>query len=194
MARSASLAPGVDAAHIARADAASTPGLIRSIFQTPRPCCQCGRDFLPPKRPDRRIAEYCSYACEKAIGLRAAERFYRKADTTAESEAERVAPQPRIRVVPLERRSDVLRPARSVRSHFGENLAALRSAKHLRQRELAALVGVAQNTIALWENDRCDPPSGKLRRLADIFDVSMDDLWRGSVVTRDGQGRGEAVS
>lgn len=187
--------PGAVAAVDARPHAAAAPGPTLSVFQTPRPCLKCGRDFLPPKRTDRRIADHCSYDCERALGLRASERFYRMPGTSAVmADAPPVLePQPRIKVVPISRRVFVRRPATTRRSRFAANLIELRQAKVWRQSDVAAKIGVSANTVWLWEHDRCDPPAGKLRAIADLFDLDMDSLWRSSVVTRDGARRGREV-
>jgi methanogenic corrinoid protein MtbC1 len=52
----------------------------------------------------------------------------------------------------------------------------LRKSKKYTQKELASLLGVAQTTIANYEQGIRIPDSEKIRRLADIFEVSIDYL------------------
>lgn len=41
----------------------------------------------------------------------------------------------------------------------------------LSQRDVAAAVGVSQNTVSKWENDRSDPTGDHLDRLLDVLGV-----------------------
>lgn len=52
----------------------------------------------------------------------------------------------------------------------------LRKSKKYTQKELASLLGVAQTTIANYEQGIRVPDSEKIRKLADIFEVSIDYL------------------
>lgn len=55
-------------------------------------------------------------------------------------------------------------------------IAEARKAKGLTQKELAFLIKTAQNTVSQWENAKRDIPTDKLKKLADIFEVSTDWL------------------
>ncbi|WP_263848938.1 helix-turn-helix domain-containing protein [Limosilactobacillus equigenerosi] len=44
------------------------------------------------------------------------------------------------------------------------------------QTELGRLVGVSQTTITAWENNKAEPTSGAVTRLAEIFNISTDYL------------------
>lgn len=44
------------------------------------------------------------------------------------------------------------------------------------QEELAEMCGVSRQAIAKWENDESVPCLEKLMKLADIYDVSLDEL------------------
>lgn len=55
-------------------------------------------------------------------------------------------------------------------------IAEARKAKGLTQKELAFLIKTAQNTVSQWENQIRDIPTDKLKKLADIFEVSTDWL------------------
>lgn len=59
---------------------------------------------------------------------------------------------------------------------FAARLRELRKAKKLRQADLAAGIGVAQTTIANYEQHSRFPDEGTLRRLADYLDTSLDYL------------------
>lgn len=59
---------------------------------------------------------------------------------------------------------------------FATRLRELRTGKNLRQRDLAGELGVAQTTIANYEQNTRFPDEKILRRVADFFDVSLDYL------------------
>lgn len=59
---------------------------------------------------------------------------------------------------------------------IGKRLREERSRKGLTQKELAALIGVTDAAIGMWENDRRTPDPEILQRLADIFGVTIDYL------------------
>lgn len=59
---------------------------------------------------------------------------------------------------------------------FNESLRNLRKSKGLSQEELAEKMHVTRQTISKWENGSAMPDLRKLTELADLFEVSMDDL------------------
>lgn len=59
---------------------------------------------------------------------------------------------------------------------FKNNLIQLRKIKHLTQEDLAEKVGVTRQAIAKWEAGETIPDLEKCKLLADIFDVSLDNL------------------
>lgn len=59
---------------------------------------------------------------------------------------------------------------------FKNNLIQLRKIKHLTQEDLAEKVGVTRQAIAKWEAGDTIPDLEKCKLLADIFDVSLDNL------------------
>jgi transcriptional regulator with XRE-family HTH domain len=63
---------------------------------------------------------------------------------------------------------------------FGRRLSTLRLARNWTQYDLAAEMDVHHKTITFWENGRVTPPVRTLARLADLFDTTMDHLWRGT--------------
>src|SRR4030042_1947655 len=59
---------------------------------------------------------------------------------------------------------------------FASRLRELRAQRKLRQKDLAAKLGVAQTTVANYEQGSRFPGEATLERIADFFDVSMDYL------------------
>ena len=59
---------------------------------------------------------------------------------------------------------------------FKDNLIQLRKLKQLTQEDIAEAVGVSRQAIAKWESGETMPDLGKCKLLADLFDVSLDDL------------------
>ena len=59
---------------------------------------------------------------------------------------------------------------------FGNQVKKIRRERGLRQKDLAEILKVAQSTIANYEQGIRFPDEGMLRRLADIFGVSVDYL------------------
>lgn len=48
---------------------------------------------------------------------------------------------------------------------------------------LGLLVGVSDVSIGKWERGDRIPSAENLSKLAEIMDMTMDDLWRGRIVT-----------
>ena len=61
---------------------------------------------------------------------------------------------------------------------LGTNLSRLRSRSGLSQDALAEKMGVSRQSVSKWENDSSVPELEKLIRLAEIFDVTLDELVR----------------
>jgi len=59
---------------------------------------------------------------------------------------------------------------------IGKNLQKLRKQRSLTQEALAEKVGVARQTIAKWENEESTPDLEMSGRLAEVLEVSLDDL------------------
>lgn len=59
---------------------------------------------------------------------------------------------------------------------FASNLRELRISCKMNQRELAERIGTTQRTISYWENGQTQPDLSALVELAQVFDVSVDDL------------------
>lgn len=63
-----------------------------------------------------------------------------------------------------------------MKGQFGKNLKLYRKECKLSQEQLARKVGVTQQCVSEWEKDRIEPTLSNLWAIADIFDVSVDEL------------------
>lgn len=59
---------------------------------------------------------------------------------------------------------------------FHDNLVQLRKMKKMTQEEIAGELGVSRQAIAKWESGETVPDLDKCRRLAELLEVSLDDL------------------
>ena len=59
---------------------------------------------------------------------------------------------------------------------FHDNLVSLRKIHQMSQEELADKIGVSRQTISKYETGDALPDIEKCKALAEVFDVSMDDL------------------
>lgn len=62
---------------------------------------------------------------------------------------------------------------------IGKFICELRKAKGMTQKDLAELLNVSDKTVSRWERDESVPDLALLPVLAEIFDVSMDELILG---------------
>lgn len=65
--------------------------------------------------------------------------------------------------------------------NFSENLKSLRKAAGLTQKQLSSMLKVALSTVAMWETGNRQPDYNMLKKIADFFGVSFNDLLEGSV-------------
>lgn len=68
---------------------------------------------------------------------------------------------------------------------LGERIALLRKQAKMSQQSLAKMIGVSRTTISMWELGERIPDADSLRRLADVFGVTVDYLVRGQVQAPD---------
>ena len=61
----------------------------------------------------------------------------------------------------------------------GENLKLARKGAGLTQKQVAEKLGVVESCYANWEQGRTEPNVENLRKLSEIFDISLDDLING---------------
>ena len=59
---------------------------------------------------------------------------------------------------------------------FNDNLISLRKMNNLSQEELADRIGVSRQTLSKYETGESLPDIDKCRALADVFEVTLDDL------------------
>ena len=59
---------------------------------------------------------------------------------------------------------------------FHDNLITLRKMKNMTQEDIADIVGVSRQSVAKWESGETVPDLDKCKILAEIFEVSLDDL------------------
>lgn len=69
---------------------------------------------------------------------------------------------------------------------FGMMIAGLRKERGMTQLELAEKMGVTDKAVSKWERDLSFPDVSSLPRLAEIFEISVDELMQGR---GSGQGR-----
>jgi len=62
---------------------------------------------------------------------------------------------------------------------IGQNIADIRKAKNMTQRDLAEKLGVSQSHIARWETEKSQPRRKALEELADVLEVSVDEILAG---------------
>ena len=60
--------------------------------------------------------------------------------------------------------------------HFNENLRAARERKNMTQKNVADNIGVAKSTYSLYESGNREPNVQTIKKLADLLNVSADDL------------------
>ena len=59
---------------------------------------------------------------------------------------------------------------------FGQIMRSLRESENLKQSELAEKLEVTQRKISYWENDQVEPSLADLWKIADFFNLSIDEL------------------
>ncbi len=59
---------------------------------------------------------------------------------------------------------------------FGERLKMLREKAGVSQQKIADMVGLTQQAVGKWENDKAEPDLATVAKLAEFFDCSTDYL------------------
>ena len=62
---------------------------------------------------------------------------------------------------------------------FCQNLKAARSESGMTQREVASKLNVVESCYANWEQGRTEPNIAMLRKLCELFDITIDELING---------------
>ena len=60
--------------------------------------------------------------------------------------------------------------------NYGKIFKDLRMEKNLSQRDLAKETGISQQAISFWEQDKRTPNMDDCIRLADFYNISLDEL------------------
>lgn len=60
---------------------------------------------------------------------------------------------------------------------FGKTISALRKSHAMTQEALANALGVTNQAVSKWEADQCCPDITLLPKLADLFGVTLDELF-----------------
>lgn len=68
---------------------------------------------------------------------------------------------------------------------FGSMIAALRKEKGMTQLDLAEKMGVTDKAVSKWERDLSFPDVHSIPKLAEIFDVTVDELMQVKTDTRE---------
>ena len=61
---------------------------------------------------------------------------------------------------------------------LGMMIASLRKEKRMTQIELAEKMGVTDKAVSKWERDLACPDVSTLRKLTEVFDISVDELMQ----------------
>lgn len=79
---------------------------------------------------------------------------------------------------------------------FPENLRRLMRERKLSQTSLASSAGISQASISRYLSGEVPPGARELKRLADLFNCSMDELWTGekSYAETDGKAAKEELA
>ena len=59
---------------------------------------------------------------------------------------------------------------------IGTNIKSLREERKLTQEQVAESLGVTFQAVSSWERDEYKPDTGKLIKLAELFDVSVSAI------------------
>ena len=68
-------------------------------------------------------------------------------------------------------------------------IATLRKEKKLTQAEVAEMMGVTDKAVSKWERDLSFPDINSIPKLAEIFEVSVDDLMQVKTNTKETIGK-----
>ncbi|MBR0278062.1 MAG: helix-turn-helix transcriptional regulator [Clostridia bacterium] len=62
-------------------------------------------------------------------------------------------------------------------NQFGDNLYKYRSQSNLSQKDVSEELGIAQSTYSLYENGEREPNLAKIKKIAELYMVSIDELF-----------------
>ena len=61
---------------------------------------------------------------------------------------------------------------------YGKILKEERKIRKLTQTEISKAIGISQQVISFYENDKAEPTIGIIERLADLYGITIDELIR----------------
>lgn len=64
----------------------------------------------------------------------------------------------------------------NIKENIAKNILRLRTEKKITQPELARQLNYSDKSVSKWENGISTPPIDVLKEIADLFEVSLDDL------------------
>ena len=65
-----------------------------------------------------------------------------------------------------------------IKDNIAKNISMLRTERNMTQPELAKRLNYSDKSVSKWENGISTPPIDVLKEIADIFEVTLDDLVR----------------
>lgn len=68
---------------------------------------------------------------------------------------------------------------------LGTMISSLRKDKGITQLELAEIMGVTDKAVSKWERDLSCPDINSIPKLAEILEISVDDLMQGKTETKE---------
>ena len=68
---------------------------------------------------------------------------------------------------------------------LGTMISSLRKDKGMTQLELAEIMGVTDKAVSKWERDLSCPGINSIPKLAEILEISVDDLMQGKTETKE---------
>ena len=78
---------------------------------------------------------------------------------------------------------------------IGETISTLRKEKGMTQKELADMLNITDKAVSKWERDIACPDTMTIPKLAEIFDVSIEELMNAkSVPITEHKGAGEIIN
>ena len=63
-----------------------------------------------------------------------------------------------------------------MKNKFSFNIKNFRLQKGLKQQELAEKLSITQRKVSYWENGKVEPDIDMLWEIADLFEISIDEL------------------
>ena len=72
---------------------------------------------------------------------------------------------------------------------FAENLKLIRKERNLSQEELAEILEVSRQAVSKWERDLSLPDINSIPKLAEIFEISVDELMQVKTETKENIGK-----